>query len=283
MSAASTSTRPRRVDPADAGRLIGLLESGFGGRTDPVTNHLLLDALDRREFPRFMVWPPAEPVGVLYLGVSGSVVAAGDPEAGPALAVEAERADWRVLLGDAAACNAILEASSKNLFRRRHTAREQRFMAATTAFGRTSMEGLRRAHSGDLERLTEFACRLHVEDRMGPPISRPGRSAVKSRMRDSIAAGATWVVQRQGRPVAKIDLPLRSRRRGAQIAGVYVEEDWRGRGIATAAVEALVSHLMTEAGLPAVSLHVRADNEPALRAYHRAGLTDRGAWLLALR
>lgn len=283
MSAASTSTRARRVDQSDADRLIRLLESGFGGSSDPLTNHLLLDALDRREFSRFLVWPPADPIGVLYIGASASVVAAGDPAAGPALAGEAERADWRVLLGDAAACQAILEATAKGLFRRRHTAREQRFMATTTASGATSVEGLRRAHSGDLERLTDFACRLHVEDRMGPPISRAGRSAVSSRMHHSVTAGATWVVQRRGEPVAKIDLPLRSRRRGAQIAGVYVEEAWRGRGIATAAVGALVFHLLTEERLPAVSLHVRADNEPALRAYRRAGLTDRGPWLLALR
>lgn len=260
-----------------------LLESGFGGTCDALAHHFMLDALDRREYPRFVVWPPADPSGVIYLGAAGSVLAAGDPAAGPALAGEAERADWRVLLGDAAPCRAILDASSKGFFRRRHSVREQRFMATTVPSGSPSMEGLRRANFGDLERVTDFACRLHVEDRMGPPLSRAGRSAVRSRMQDSIAAGATWVVERRGRAVAKIDLPLQSPRRGAQLAGVYVEDLWRGRGIATAAVGALQSSLLTEGRLPAVCLHVRSDNEPAQRAYRRAGLTDRGAWLLALR
>lgn len=283
MSALPASARARRLEPEEAGRLVARLESGFGGTSDALAHLLLLDALDRREFPRFVVWPPEDPVGMIYLGAAGSVLAAGHPDAGPALAGEAERADWRVLLGDAAPCQAILDASSKGLFRRRHSVREQRFMATTTPSGSPSMDGLRRANAGDLEQVTDFACRLHVEDRMGPPLSRPGRSAVRSRMQDSIVAGATWVVERRGRAVAKIDLPLQSRRRGAQLAGVYVEETWRGRGIASGAVGALLSHLLTEDELPAVCLHVRADNEPAQRAYRRAGLTDRGPWLLALR
>lgn len=283
MSALPASARARRLEPGEAGRLTALLESGFGGTSDALAHLFLLDALDRREFPRFVVWPPDDPVGVIYLGAAGSVLAAGDPAAGPALAGEVERADWRVLLGDAAPCQAILDANSKGLFRRRHSVREQRFMATTVPSGRPSMDGLRRANAGDLAQVTDFACRLHVEDRMGPPLSRPGRTAVRSRMRDSIAAGATWVVERRGRAVAKIDLPLESRRRGAQLAGVYVEEAWRGRGIASAAVGALLSFLLTEGGLPAVCLHVRADNESAQRAYRRAGLTDRGSWLLALR
>lgn len=283
MSALPASTRARRLQPSEATRLIARLESGFGGASDALAHHFMLDALDRREFPRFVVWPPDDPVGVIFLGAAGSVLAAGDPAAGQALAGEAERADWRVLLGDAAPCQAILDASSKGFFRRRHSVREQRFMATTTPLGSPSMDGLRRATVGDLEQVTDFACRLHVEDRMGPPLSRAGRSAVRSRMHDSIAAGATWVVERRGRAVAKIDLPLQSRRRGAQLAGVYVDEVWRGRGIATAAVGALVSFLLTVDEMPAVCLHVRADNEPAQRAYRRAGLTDRGAWLLALR
>ena len=36
-------------------------------------------------------------------------------------------------------------------------------------------------------------------------------------------------------------------------------------------------------GLPVVSLHVRDDNEAAIRAYRGAGFAERGNWLLALR
>lgn len=282
MSAPTASAPARRLEPTDVGRLTALLESDFGGDRDAVPHQHLLDSLDRGEHARFIVWPPADPIGVLYLGASGSVMAAGDPAAAPALVDAAERADWRVLLGDAGPCQALLDASSTGFFRRRHTAREQRFMATEAPAYHEPMEGLRRARRDELERLTGFACHLHVEDRMGPPISRAGRAAVRARMQDSISAGATWVIERGGRPIGKVDLPLLSTRRGAQIAGVYIDEQWRGRGLGSQAVGAVAGLLLAD-GLPSVTLHVRADNTPAIRAYKRAGFTDRGPWLLALR
>lgn len=282
MSAPTASAGAQRLRPDDAGRLVALLESGFGGTRDPLAHQHLLDSLDRREHARFVVWPSADPVGVLYIGVSGSVVAAGDPAAAPALVGAAERADWRVLLGDADPCQALLDASSRGFFRRRHSVREQRFMATTTAVGPARMEGLRLARTRELEVLTDFACRLHVEDQMGPPVTRAGRVAVRARMHDSIVAGSTWVVERAGRVVAKIDLPLESKRRGAQLAGVYVDEAWRGQGLGSAAVAAVTAGLL-DRGQPSATLHARADNLAAMRAYRRAGFTDRGPWVLALR
>ncbi|MEX2619354.1 MAG: GNAT family N-acetyltransferase [Egibacteraceae bacterium] len=282
MSAPTASAGARRLDQPGIERLTGLLESGFDGRSDPMAHQHLLDALDRHEHVRFLVWPPADPVGVLYIGASGAVMAAGDPEAATAFAGPAEHADWRVLLGDAVPCQALLDASSKGFFRRRHSAREQRFMATTAPLGSPHLPGLRRAEPAELERLTDFACRLHVEDRMGPQISRAGRAAVRARMHDSITAGATWVLERDGLSVAKIDLSLSSPRRGAQLAGVYVEEPWRGLGLGSAAIAAVTAELLTQ-GLPCVTLHVRADNGAAIAAYRRAGFADRGPWLLALR
>lgn len=282
MSAPTASDSAQRLHPADAGRLTAVLESGFGGSRDALAHQHMLDALDRREHSRFIVWPPADPVGVLYIGASGSAMAAGDPAAAPALVGAAERADWRVLLGDAVPCQALLDASSRGFFRRRHTVREQRFMVATVAAGLPLMEGLRRAEPAELECLTDFACRLHVEDQMGPAISRAGRAAVRARMHDSIMSGATWVVERGGQAVAKIDLPLLSKRRGVQLAGVYVDAGWRGRGIGSQAVAAVVARLLVE-GYPSATLHVRSDNTPALCAYRRAGFEDRGPWVLALR
>jgi hypothetical protein len=127
-----------------------------------------------------------------------------------------------------------------------------------------------------------MACALHVEDKMGPPLARSTRPAVRARMADSVAHGLTYVVERDRAVVAKFDLSLHSRTRGAQIAGVYVLPDYRGQGITTSAVAAIVRELLGN-GLPGVTLHVRADNPPAIAAYRRAGLHDRGAWTLAMR
>jgi ribosomal protein S18 acetylase RimI-like enzyme len=268
--------------------VVELLERDFGHAPEGTwafTNHFLLDALDRGEHSRFVVWPEHDPVAVLYQGATGTLVPAGDPAAAVPLADTAEHSGWRILIGDLPLAQGILDHTSRALFvRRRVSAREQRFMTATadSVPADAPPDGFRLAVSDDIDRLTDFACDLHVEDRMGPPISRSGRSAVRSRMLESVAQNATWVVERGGQPVAKVDLSLRSRRRGAQIAGVFVDRPWRSRGIGGAAVRALARSLLDD-GLPVVSLHVRSDNTPAMAAYRRAGFTDDRPWLLALR
>lgn len=291
----ATGARPslRRLDEGGVDAVLRLLgahaEDGAdlpGYVPDGVLAHqFLLDALDRGEHERFVVWPGEDPLALLYAGPTGTLVPAGPAEAAAPLAEAAERLGWRVLVGDAPIGWALLDATPRGIFRRRTTAREQRFMAvrgADVAVDMADDPGLRLARPDDLDVLVDFACRLHVEDRMGPPIARSSRAAVRSRMSESVTRGGTFVVERDGRPVGKADVSLRSRRRGAQVAGVFVAAEVRGQGIAGALVGGVVRRLARE-GSPAVSLHVRADNAPAIGAYRRAGMTDRGAWVLALR
>jgi hypothetical protein len=288
-----TSPGLRRLGRDEVDAVVSLLESGLGAAGSPgahgdrrleavLSNQYLLAALDRGEYRRFHVWPEREPVGLLYAGINGTIVPAGDPAAGPALAEAAETEPWRVLVGEARIGLSLLAAYPKGLFRRSPAAREQRFMLAHQPVAGTQVEGFRRALPADVDRLTDFACRLHVEDLMGPPISRTGRSAVRDRMLESVQQGQTYVVERRGQVIAKLDLSLRSPLRGAQIAGVFVDQGWRGQGVASGAVAALTTLLLSQ-GFPGVTLHVRADNRPAIAAYARAGFHDAGAWALALR
>jgi ribosomal protein S18 acetylase RimI-like enzyme len=272
----------RRHDLAEAVRV---LETDFASDPDHGwrRHQFLLDALDRGELDRFALWPERSIRAMVYVGTGGTVVPAGDAEAGSALAAAADASSWRVLIGDAPVASAVVAASGRGMFRRRPTGREQRFMIADAVpSGVADPVGLRQATLHDLPRITDFACALHVEDQMGPPIPRSSRAGVRSRMRDSIVRGTTWVIDRRGTPLAKVDLSIASRRRGAQIAGVYVDVAHRGGGLATELIGAVTRTLLA-AEMPAVTLHVRSDNDPAIRAYHRAGFSDHGPWVLALR
>jgi uncharacterized protein len=286
MSATPATRGARSLQRRDLPEVVHELGTNFG--REPASqgwrrHQFLLDALDRGELDRFALWPERSVRALVYVGTSGTVVPAGDEEAGAALAAAADSSSWRVLIGDAPVARAVVEASGRGVFRRRASAREQRFMVAEHVPDAVDPPaGMRLAALGDLGVVTEFACALHVEDQMGPPIPRSSRAGVRSRMRDSILRGTTWVVERQGRPVGKVDLSISSPRRGAQIAGVYVDPAHRGGGIAGTCVAA-VSRTLLDAGIPCVTLHVRSDNAAALRAYHRAGFVDRGPWLLALR
>ena len=285
MSAAPAAPPAGRITRDTVAEVVELLEHDFGrqSRADGVlANQVLLDALDRNEHSRFLVWPNVDPCAVLYMSLNGTLVPAGDPDAGPAFAAAAERAGWRVLVGDAPLSEALLDAYPHGLFRRRPSGREQRFMVAVDPPASERPVGFRRATYEDVPVLTDFACALHVEDKMGPPLARSTKPAVRARMADSVAHGLTYVVERDRTVVAKFDLSLYSASRGAQIAGVYVAPEYRGQGITSAAVAGIVREVRL-ADLPGVTLHVRADNTPAIKAYRRAGLSDRGAWTLAIR
>jgi uncharacterized protein len=287
VTATPARARAVRLARVDVPHVMALLERDFGHRQAggwAYEHHYLLDALDRGENNRFLVWPDDDPVAVLYFGPTATLMPAGDPSAAAAFADAANPTGWRVLIGDLEISQAVLDLTTRSLFRRRMSAREQRLMIATASSvpDGEAPDGFRLATTSDLEVLTDFACRLHVEDQMGTPILRSSRGGVRSRVAESIAQAATWVVERGGVPVAKIDLSLRSWRRGAQLAGVFVEPRWRNRGIGRSAVRCLTRELL-DAGFPAVSLHVRADNAPAIAAYRRAGFVDQRPWLLALR
>jgi uncharacterized protein len=285
VTTAPHDDEPRSLHPSRVEHVVRLLESDWGAAPTHggvLAHQQTLAALDAGAHDRFRVWPGFDPVGVLYHAPSGTSVVAGRPEAADALARAAEAVGWRVLIGDAAVNEAVLDALPKGLLRKRFRAREQRFMVAVDPPAAPDPLGLRLARMADLQVLVEQACQLHVEDEMGLPIGRSGRPAVRARMLDSVRRGATWVVERDGRAVAKVDVSLYSERRGAQIAGVYVDAAWRGHGLATGAVAGVTRRLLAE-GLPGITLHVRADNGPAIAAYRHAGYTDHGAWILALR
>jgi ribosomal protein S18 acetylase RimI-like enzyme len=286
--AASPGGQAVRLPRDGVSRLTASLEHDFGRAADTAegtcAHQFLLDALDRGEHHSMTVWPsPQDPLGVCHIGAGGLVVPGGLPEAAAPLAAAVRGSGWRVLVGDLTIGDAIVDAAASGLFRRRPYAREQRLMVADRPTAMTVGDAvLRRAASDDVDVLTEFAAGLHVEDQMGPPLSRGGRSSVRQRVASSVRRGSSWVLESGGGVVAKIDVSIESRRRGAQLAGVYVDRRWRGRGLARRGIAALTAHLL-ESGMPCVTLHVRADNIAAIRAYEAAGFVQRRRWLLALR
>jgi ribosomal protein S18 acetylase RimI-like enzyme len=288
--AESPTPQAGRLTRDHVATLVGRLEDDFGRATGPsegtVAHQFLLDTLDRGEHRSMTVWPPAGPPhGVCYVGAGGLVVPGGLPSAAAPLANAVRSSGWRVLVGDLIIGQAIVDGAGSGLFRRRAYAREQRLMIAERLVGAAASpdaSGLRRAEPTDVEVLTDFACGLHVEDQMGPALSRSGRSSVQQRVRNSVRRGSSWVIECDGHVVGKIDVSIESRRRGAQLAGVYVDRRWRGRGLAQRGIADLTARLLA-AGLPSVTLHVRADNTPAIRAYEAAGYVQRRRWVLALR
>ncbi|WP_246075968.1 DUF4081 domain-containing GNAT family N-acetyltransferase [Brevibacterium jeotgali] len=76
--------------------------------------------------------------------------------------------------------------------------------------------------------------------------------------------------------IFKADLGIRSAS-AVQVQGVWTHPDFRGRGIASAAMVAVSAHAMQHVA-PTASLYANSYNAPALRAYEKAGYVQRGTF-----
>jgi GNAT superfamily N-acetyltransferase len=211
------------------------------------------------------------------------VVPCGDPEAIVAAGPPARR--WRLLVGDAAAGDAALAGSplAPDL-----VVHDQRFLLVDADRVPPASElpdpGLRPAEPDDLPGLAALAVQLHVDDRFGPHPGRAGERGYRQRLEQTVRQGLVHCVGPIGAPVFKLERSVSSRRWGVQLAGIVASPDVRGQGIGRAAVAAAVRAALLEGPRGrAVSLHVRSDNDAALRAYAAAGFVDTEAWRLAVR
>jgi len=211
------------------------------------------------------------------------LVPCGDAEAIAAAPLPTKR--WRLLVGDVDAGDAVLShvPSDPGLI-----VHDQRFLTVDPDRVPDAQElpdpGLRRAQSADLDRLAELAVTLHVDDRFGPHPGQTGLRGYRERLEATVGQGLVWCVGPIGAPVFKLERSVSSGRYGVQLAGIVADPGSRGQGLGRAAVAAAVRGALVEGGRQRiVSLHVRAANTPALRAYDVAGFVDREPWRLAVR
>jgi uncharacterized protein len=192
---------------------------------------------------------------------------------------------WRLLVGDVDAGDAILSGTGQDPSLIVH---DQRFLSVdhdrVPEEAQVPDPGLRRADPADLDVLARLAVRLHVDDEFGADPGPGGLRGYRQRLEQTVAQGMVWCVGPVGAPVCKVERSVSSHRWGVQLAGIVVDEEHRGSGLGTAAVAAAVRQALRDGpSSRPVSLHVRAQNTPALRAYARAGFVDRESWRLAVR
>lgn len=211
-----------------------------------------------------------------------TLVPTGDPDLLAAVGPPTRR--WRLLIGDVAASLPMLADDVRPDDVRIH---HQRFMVVdrnrVPAVADLPDPGLRRAEPADVDAVTRLAVRLHVDDEFGDRVNRAGRRGYRRRVASNVERGLTWVCGPVGDPVAKLDRSVSSGRWGVQLAGIVVDPDRRGEGVGRALVAAAVRDALRWAPDTPVSLHVRAANTGAIRAYVAAGYVDVEEWRLAVR
>jgi uncharacterized protein len=96
-----------------------------------------------------------------------------------------------------------------------------------------------------------------------------GGRGYRHRVAELVRSGRAYAKVVNGRVVFKADIAVITPRT-AQIQGVWVDPQWRGRGIATAGMAAVVNDALRRVA-PTVSLYVNDYNLPARAAYKHCG------------
>lgn len=125
----------------------------------------------------------------------------------------------------------------------------------------------------DLEALYPACVAMYTEEVGISPETGGGRNYYRARVQQLIARG--WSFARYddaGQVVFKAEVACSSPY-AAQVQGVYVAPDHRGKGYAVAGMAAVVELIRAQIA-PTVSLYVNEWNAPARAAYERVGFTQ---------
>ena len=152
--------------------------------------------------------------------------------------------------------------------------------------------GLRVARPADFPWVYPASVEMFTEEVGFSPIA-DGDRDYRARVQSLLESGSTLVITTDrtadGRPVRrwpavggtqqvvfKADLGIRTTA-CVQIQGVWTHPDFRGQGIASAAMAAVSAHTQ-HVHSPVVSLYANSYNAPALRVYEKAGYVQRGTF-----
>jgi predicted GNAT family acetyltransferase len=140
--------------------------------------------------------------------------------------------------------------------------------------------GVRLVRPDEVDLLFPAAVSMYTEEvGVSPVVDDDGRG-YRSRVADLVRARRAYARIIDREVVFKAELAVVTRHT-AQVQGVWVAPRWRGRGLASAAMAAVVRDALRRVA-PSVSLYVNGFNEPARRVYARCGFRPVGTFATVL-
>lgn len=270
----ATQTQPRVLSSADAAAVRSLVGQ------DPVL-HCVLDA-------RLRIMPDLDPqrFGGLVWGVDGNstdlraaalhggnLLPVGDDlQALEAIAVQLSRSGrgCSSIVGSAAAVAAMWPVLLRRWGPARAVRANQPLMMIDAPSRIAADPAVRRVRPEDLPHFFPAAAAMFTEELDVSPIGRDGGRGYRARVAELIGAGRAFArFDDRGQVEFKAEIGSVGGAT-AQIQGVWVRPDLRGRGIGTVGMAAVLRQALTMA--PTASLYVNDYNDPARRMYSRLGM-----------
>lgn len=135
-----------------------------------------------------------------------------------------------------------------------------------------------RPHEIDI--LFPAAVDMYTEEVGVSPLTGDGGRDYRDRVTDLVRGRRAYAKFVANRVVFKAELAVVTRHT-AQVQGVWVDPEWRGRGLGAAAMAAVVRDTLRRVA-PSVSLYVNDYNAPARRVYDRCGFRQAGTFATVL-
>jgi predicted GNAT family acetyltransferase len=132
----------------------------------------------------------------------------------------------------------------------------------------------------EVDALFPAAVAMYTEEVGVSPLTPDGGRDYRERVGDLVRARRAYAKFVGGRVVFKAELAVVTRHT-AQVQGVWVAPEWRGRGLGTAAMAAVVRDALRRVA-PSVSLYVNDYNTGARRLYDRCGFRRVGTFATVL-
>jgi predicted GNAT family acetyltransferase len=140
--------------------------------------------------------------------------------------------------------------------------------------------GVRLVGVDEVDLLYPASVAMYTEEVGVSPMLEDGGRGYRNRVAELVRARRAYVRMIEGRVAFKAELAVVTRHT-AQVQGVWVDPQWRGRGLATGGMAAVVADALRRVA-PSVSLYVNAFNVPARRAYQRCGFRQVGTFATVL-
>jgi uncharacterized protein len=140
--------------------------------------------------------------------------------------------------------------------------------------------GVRLVRSDEVDLLFPAAVAMYTEEVGVSPLADDGGRGYRRRVAELVRARRAYARVLGGEVIFKAELAVVTRHT-AQVQGVWVAPEWRGRGLAGPAMAAVVRDALRRVA-PTVSLYVNGHNERARRVYTRCGFRLAGEFATVL-
>jgi uncharacterized protein len=140
--------------------------------------------------------------------------------------------------------------------------------------------GVRLVRPDEIDLLYPAAVAMYTEEVGVSPLAEDGGRGYRRRVTELVRGRRAYARMVGDEVIFKAELAVVTRHT-AQVQGVWVAPAWRGRGLAAAAIAAVVRDALRRVA-PTVSLYVNGHNERARRVYARCGFRTAGEFATVL-